>query len=341
MNKSLDGFSIAIPAYSRPAEFQELLSSIYHMDLLPNEVVICEDGSKERDELSIIAKSWEKKYDSQNCKIRFIENEINLGYDQNVRKLIEVSYYKWVILIGNDDLFLKDGLVILKEFIARNKNIAMVSRPFIRFDTNILKPLGTSRIDNKENIYSRNNKTSSKMIFRSCGFVGGLVVNRDFALPLSTNKYDGSLYYQIYLACHAFCQEGIGYLKNPIVGGRAGNPPLFGSAANESEVHVPGSYSSKGRTTMWKSILDISQDVGDIYKINLYDDIRKELMIRQSFHVFEMNVGASKEKLSELKAELKKINLFNNYFPKFLFFINYHFGRKAYYFYKITRTILQ
>ncbi|WP_158840378.1 glycosyltransferase family A protein [Polaribacter sp. L3A8] len=341
MKVSLEGFSVAIPAYSRVKEFEELLRSIYDMSFLPNEIVICEDGSKERKELSAIGSQWKSKFQEKNCNLIFIENEINLGYDANVRKLIEVSSFKWVVLIGNDDLFLKDGLSVLKEFTDRNENISMVSRPFIRFSDDINKPLGFSTIDSKENIYSNSNKSSSKMIFRSCGFVGGLVINRNWALPLATKKYDGSLYYQIYLACNAFCTNGIGYLNRPTVGGRTGNPPLFGSAKSESEIHVPGAYSAKGRAKMWKSVLEISQDIGTKYKVDIYKDLKKELMVKQSFHVFEMNVGVGVRELKELKSELKKIELFNHIVPKFLFTINYFFGRNALIFYRLIRKIAQ
>lgn len=341
MNKSLQGFSIAIPAYGRIDEFEELLSSIFKMVLLPNEIVICEDGSKERQEISKIAQNWKVEFTKVNCDLVFIENETNLGYDGNVRKLIEVSSYKWVILIGNDDLFLKKGIKVLKEFTDKNENISMISRPFLRFDTDVDKPLGVSKISAKESIFINKHGTSSKMIFRSCGFVGGLVINRDWARPLSTNEYDGSLFYQIYLACHAFCTNGIGYLARPTVAGRTDNPPLFGSSPNEASVHTPGSYSAKGRAKMWRSVLEISKDIGNIYNVNLFDDLKKELAVRQSFHVFEMNVGVTVQKLKNLKEELKDIGLFEHIVPKFFYTINFLFGKKALIFYRLMRKITQ
>jgi len=341
MKKSTQGFSIAIPAYSRVEEFNELLGSIYEMNQMPDEIVVCEDGSKERAHLLNIAKDWKLKFDKKKCNLIFIENLTNLGYDANVRKLIETASFKWVILIGNDDVFLKDGLTILKDFTDRNQNVAMISRPFLRFSNDINKPIGISSIDNKENIFSNFNNSSSNTIFRSCGFFGGLVVNRDWALPLASEKFDGSLYYQIYLACHAFCTNGIGYLKSPTVGGRTGNPPLFGSASNESEVHIPGAYTAKGRAKMWKSVMQIAEYVGEKYNTNLVKDLKNELMVRQSFHVFEMNVGANYEDLKELKKELKKIGLFEHIVPKTLFLINSCFGKKASIFYKVIRKIYQ
>ena len=339
MSRSLNGFSIAIPAYGRPFEYRELLLSILNLDLLPNEVIICEDFSKERVEIRNVTDDLSLKFGQNGIKLTYIENETNLGYDANIRKLISEASFKWVVLIGNDDLFLKGGLTIIDRFCTDNPDISMISRPFIRFERDINKPLGLSNILKDETILKIGD--SPMFIFRSCGFVGGLVINRDWAVPLETSEYDGTLYYQIYLAAHAFCTNGIGYLNAPTVGGRTGNPPLFGLSSKDGEVHVPGSYSAKGRGKMWKGVLDISKNVGELYSIDLYTDVRKELMIRQSFHIFEMNVGVQKKMLIELKNELQAINLFSHWVPKVLYAMNLYLGRHSYYFYFLIRKIFQ
>lgn len=333
------GYTIAIPAYGRPNEFQELLQSIYDMNTLPEEVLICEDFSKERDEIQKLAKRFQVLFNQKNVRLNYIENEVNLGYDANIRKLINIALCQWVILIGNDDLFLKDGLQQIAAFCEKHKDVNVISRPFIRFDLDINKPIGISRIFNQETILKAGD--SPKFIFRSCGFVGGLVINAPWAKELATNKYDGTLYYQIYLAAHAFCANGIGYLAFPSVGGRAGNPPLFGESAKDGIVHTPGAYSAKGRASMWKGVLAIGTDVGKLYHINLVDDLRRELMIRQAFHVFEMNVGVDKYILRELKQELKSLNLFHHWIPKLLFYSNFILGKYAYYIYFLIRKIAQ
>lgn len=333
-----DGYSVAIPAYGRPIEFEELLTSINVLDKVPDEVIICEDFSKERAILKEIAKKWEPTFVQKGCKFRFIENEKNLGYDGNIRKLIQESSYKWVILIGNDDLFLKDGLDIIDKFCKKNPMVGMISRPYIRFNTDINRPLGYSKLFPSEKIVIHD-QDSSKYVFRICGFVGGLIVNKDWAEKFHTNKYDGSLFYQIYLASHAFCTNGIGYLGENTVGARADNPPLFGESGAEN--HIPGSYSAKGRASMWNGVLTIAKQVGDIYKIDLLSDLKQELTVRQSFHVFEMNAGAKKNELRELKTELTKIGLFDHWFPRVQYALNYTLGRYSKFFYKVARKIIQ
>lgn len=339
MNKIIEGYSIAVPAYGRPNEYDELLSSIFEMDFLPNEIIICEDFSKEREAIKRITEKHRFYFEERNVIITYIENETNLGYDANIRKLIDLAIYKWVILIGNDDLFLKNGLKEIDSFCTKNPDILMVSRPFIRFEKDINKPLGISRFLPKETIIKKGD--SPKFIFRLCGFVGGLVINKKWAKELATDKYDGTLFYQIYLAAHAFCTNGIGYLENPSVGGRSGNPPLFGDSEKDGASHISGAYSAKGRAKMWNGVLNIGNDVGSFYNIKIEEALRQELMIRQSFHVFEMNVGVSKKMSKELKAELQQLNLFNHWMPKSLYCLNSIFGKYAYYFYYLTRKLIQ
>jgi len=335
---TLEGYSIAIPAYGRPREFEELLMSILDSSIFPDEVIVCEDFSPERSDITQIALRLTPLLDSKGIKFSYIENDRNLGYDGNVRKLIESAAYKWVILIGNDDLFLPDGLQIIDEYCKRNPNVAMISRPFLRFYTDINNPIGISRLLEGEHIITKDNY-SAKYIFRVCGFVGGLIINKNWAEPFHTNKYDGSLYYQIYLGAHAYCTNGIGYLSKPTIGGRAGNPPLFGESG--AEHHVPGAYSAKGRASMWRGVLDIANDLGNLYRIDLKTDLKRELTVRQSFHIFEMNAGTTRANLNELKQELVKLDLFNHWFPRTLFFLNYVLGKGSKVFYLLSRKIMQ
>lgn len=333
------GYSIAIPAYGRPVEFEDLLKSILDMEKFPNEVVICEDFSKQRPEIEAIVKRYTPLFSKNNIELNYIENEVNLGYDANVRKLIHVSNYKWVILMGNDDLFLKDSITTIDDYCTKNPEVAMVSRTFLRFKDDLNTILGVSSNFKEDTIVKKGDP--SKYIFRICGFVGGLIVRRDWAIPFETDKYDGSLFYQIYLSAHAYCTNGIGYIAKPTVAARTGNPPLFGESQKDSKVHIPGSYSAEGRASMWKGVLTIGEEVGNFYNVNLVDGLRQELMTRQSFHVFEMNVGASKETLKKLRSALSEIGLYDNIIPKFLYNLNYLLGDKAIYFYNAVRKFAQ
>src|SRR5579859_4313036 len=226
------GISVAIPAYSRCQELTELLQSIYEQTLLPSEITICEDKSPEREGIRRIVESWRGWFETESCSVNYHENEVNLGYDANLRKVIAVSHSPWVMLMGNDDLLMPGCIETAAQYLAATPQVRMISRSFVMFEGSRDKPLGVSRLTRYDQVFVAR-KSSPAMLFRTCGFVSGLIVNRPWADELATDDYDGSLYYQIYLAAVAFCESGIGYISTSIIANRAHNPPLFGSAAPE------------------------------------------------------------------------------------------------------------
>jgi abequosyltransferase len=332
--------SIVVPVYCRTRELSELLDSVLKLELAPQEVILCEDCSPERLEIRALVDSFKEKFAGYNVPLIYIENEHNLGFDANLRKCIELARSDWALVLGNDDLLLPNALSELFSFIDKNSQVKIVSRTFIRFVDDIEMPIGISSLSEHDVVYAAGN-SSSKFVFRTCGFIGGLAIHSEFARSHSTTKFDGGLYYQISLACHAFCTGGIGYIATPIAGGRADNPPLFGMSTNESAVHVPGGYTAKGRAKMWASVLTIARDIGSQYGIDLLSGIRSELMVRQSFHIFEMNAGNNSCELKQLKSELTVLGLFSHWLPKTLYFINVLFGKNSKLFYKIVRKVLQ
>lgn len=331
---------VVIPAYNRTDELAELLDSILAQVVFPDNVLICEDCSPEREKIIKLYNSYSERFEQKGIGLRLNLNSINLGYDKNVRKCLHEASADWAVIMGNDDVLLPNCIGTVKQFIEKNNDVKFISRTFLRFVDSIDKPKGISSLFNQDAIISPGTHPS-KYIFRSAGFVGGLVINIDFAKKHETDKHDGSLYYQIYLAALAYLDGGIGYISTPIVGGRADNPPMFGQSRDDKEFHVPGSYSAKGRARMWQGVLDIAKELDDSRGVNLTADIKKELRVRQSFHVFEMNAGQPYVVLKELKSELSRLDLFNHPLPIGLYLFNVIFGSKSRLGYSLIRSLLQ
>ena len=211
---------IGIPAYSRCSELIELLESIFNQTVLPAEVTICEDNSPERESIRSIVEEWCDRFAAVGCAVNYNENDRNLGYDGNLRKVIACSHCSWVMLIGNDDLLLEEGVERAERFVRETDDVNVISRSFSRFRSDVHKPLGVSKASSRDRIFNSSN-SSSKMIFRTSGFIGGLIVRREWAQSIATSRYDGTLFYQIYLSSVAFCGKGIGYIAQPVVAARA------------------------------------------------------------------------------------------------------------------------
>jgi len=331
--------SVVVPAYNRTGELVELLGSVLQQTQMPREVVIVEDFSPERDAIRKVCEEHAPLFAKAGSSLRYVENEVNLGFDRNLRKCLSIPEGKWALLLGNDDLLLPEAVEEVVRYLSTN-DVSVASRSFIRFDKDVKQPLGLSKISDTDTVF-KVGSSSSNMIFRSGAFIGGLLFDVDFCRRNEVSAYDGSLYYQIYLFSLAFCAKGIGYISTPIAAGRAGNPPMFGSADNEKSVHVPGAYTASGRAKMWQGVLDIVADVQIKFNVDLMSDIKRELMIRQSFHIFEMNSGSGYQANRDLARELSRIGLFSHYLPFTLFFLNAVLGRRASVFYGLARRFLQ
>ncbi|MCZ2497707.1 glycosyltransferase [Xylophilus sp. Kf1] len=341
MSKNIFGdLTVAIPAYSRPLDIDQLLYSISQMVLLPGEIVICEDMSPERLAIEAVAKKWLEKFSEMGVSLIYHENAVNKGYDGNVRTLFHVATRKWVMLMGDDDLILENSASLIREATCKFPNVKFFSRSFLRFTNDINSPIGFSSQSEVDLIFSSENKGASS-IFRLAAFVGGLVIDREWALKIERADYDGTLYYQIYLSGMAFYGEGIGYISTALVGGRTGNPPLFGASASETEVHVPGAYRPKGRAAMWRGVLRIAGDLQLLKGLPVTGEIRRELDVHQSFHIFEMTSLQSRRASFELVHELRLLGLMRHPLPWLYFVINLVFGRFAIGIYKLARYIMQ
>jgi abequosyltransferase len=309
-----DDLTIAVPVYARPDELRQLLGSIAAMAVLPGEVLLCEDQSRDRPLLRQIAADWTNVLSVKGCTVSYNENARNLGYDGNVRNLFSKATRPWVLLLGNDDAMLPNSIPAIERFISENPDVQMMSRTFVRFRYDIENVVGVTRLSYMDRVFTKNNAKAG-MIVRLCGFVGGLLVNRAWAVSLATTRYDGTLYYQMYLAAVAFSGYGIGYIAEPLVASRTGGAPLFGSAASEKGNHAPGAYSPRARGAMWEGILRICADVESRTSVPLVKCVRRELSGRQSFHVFEFVAVQGRYATLELVREFHRLGLMNHPLP--------------------------
>ncbi len=86
-------FSVCIPAYNRPHYLGSLLDSIFAQEFHDFEIVICEDKSPQRNQIAAVVRQYQSRYPEM---LRYFENEENLGYDANVRTLVQKASGKSV-----------------------------------------------------------------------------------------------------------------------------------------------------------------------------------------------------------------------------------------------------
>lgn len=262
-------FSICIPAYNRARHLPALLDSVYAQDCKDFEIVICEDVSRERQQIAAIAGDYAERYPST---LLYFENKSNLGYDANIRNLVANASGEYCFFMGNDDLMCAGALSTVDGILKRHENVGLVVKSYVWFKevpANINQEI---RYFSEEREFAAG-KEAIRICFRRSGVISGYIVHRDSAQAVATSKFDGTLFYQMHLTATVLVLRCAVFTPKVLVLCRASEPPEFGSSSSEKGKYTPGHFTPEARLSMLSGALSIIEDLRDTRGIDLVKDI--------------------------------------------------------------------
>jgi abequosyltransferase len=268
-------FSVCIPTYNRSRLLPELLESILSQEYEDYEIVICENDSPERNNIREIVSDYKTRTPHTIC---YFENERNIGYDANIRRLVSCATGKYVIFIGNDDLLAPGALSTAASALKRYGNVGVILRTYATFDKTPDKIDQVFRYFPEERFFPPGESTIVTF-FKRCVVLPGVTFHREAALKVpETNRFDGRTLYQIYLAANILVEMNGVFLPQIIAYYRNGGVPDFGNTEVERVGnYVPGQRTPESSLFMMKGFLDIAQYVEETRKIKIRDAIEKDL----------------------------------------------------------------
>lgn len=269
--------SVCIPAYNRKEFMEPLLDSIIAQDYTGLEIVICEDKSPQREEIKKNVESYMLKHKLNN-KIKFYLNKENLGYDKNFRELLHKASGDFCLFMGNDDILAKGAIKRILNILRKYPDIAIISRTYQWFLNNPTNIQDTVRHLPEDKIFSPGTD-AIRFFFRRMGVLSGLVFNRKKAIAIETDRFDGHLYYQMYLAGMLLKKHKGYYISSVQTLSRDGIEPDFGNAEIEKEKFKPGSYLYDGRVHMVEGLLSIADYIDDSEDKIIYKAIKQDIAI--------------------------------------------------------------
>lgn len=184
--------SICIPQYNRIEFLEKSLQGITGQEYMNIEVIVSDDASVD-DTPNRIA-SIQKTY---KFPLIYERSEVNLGYDRNLRRSMELATGDYCLILGNDDtLHHPNAITDLVHFLEEQ------GRPELGF-CNYVEDL------NRDFVVRRANKSAvlgtgyevALQNFSNFSFVAGLIYRRDIFSKHNTNRFDGSIFIQMYFAC--------------------------------------------------------------------------------------------------------------------------------------------
>lgn len=259
--------SICIPAYNRAHVLGDLLDSILAQDFDKYEIVICEDHSPQRVDIRNVV---DRYMELRPGVIRYFENPKNLGYDGNLRRLIELASGKYVLFMGNDDLLAPQSLSAIANVVNEHQNIGVVLRSYSSFFDSPENAVQVFRYFDGNRFFP-SGAEAIKTFFRRSVFISGMVVKRDSALKVATNQFDGTLLYQQHLVGQILMHENGFYLHDIVSYHRLGGIPDFGNSEVEKGTFVPKDQTPESSVAFVNGMINIAKsfDVSLGQKIGL------------------------------------------------------------------------
>lgn len=262
--------SVCIPSFNRPEQIADLLRSI-DCDPARIEIVVCEDYAPRREEVRKAVTGFAA---TSRYVVRYIENEVNLGYDGNLRRLIEVAEGKYVMFMGDDDLFVEGALDKFLDFISSHPDIKYFLRSHI-----VVHPGGrierfrylpkTAPLPAGENTVA--------WLFKRCVTICGFTISRDDAFKAATAEVDGTLLYQVYLMAEVCLTHDSMYCDIPVVQAVQSfrkDEPNFGHAASEKNRYTPGKISPDNSINFTKAYFELTDYLDKRHGTSLTGQVR-------------------------------------------------------------------
>jgi len=289
MTPVLPKLSICIPAYNRAKYLPPLLDSVFSQNYPDLEVVITEDNSPERPEIAQVVQAYRRQ---GHDNIRYFENEKTLGFDGNLRLLFARATGDYCVMMGNDDLLCPGALDSIGSLLAQHPEVAVAIRSYGWFYDDPAVVDQTVRYFPETSIFAPGEDTAVTF-FRRVGVLAGLVFRRNDAVAAESEKFDGSLYYQVYLAAELLLKAHGLYIAQTIAVCREGKPD-FGQSQAEKGKFRPGEYTSDARIAMIRGMLDIAQYMDKAHECNMRQRVLKDLgNYSYYFLAFQANSGFS------------------------------------------------
>jgi abequosyltransferase len=272
MNLTLPKLSVCIPAYKRVQYLAPLLDSILDQEYPNIEIVISEDNSSERQQIAAVVDAYRQ---SGVACIRYFENEQTLGFDGNLRILFARATGDYCVMMGNDDLLCPGSLGTIGSLLSAHPEVAVAIRSYGWFYDDPKNIDQTVRYFPDTRVFDPGESTAATF-FRRVGVLAGLVFRRLDAVAVASDRFDGTLYYQVYLAGELLLRFHGLYIAETIAVCRE-NKPDFGQSAAEQGKFKPGEYTADARIRMIRAMLEIAASIDASHHSLLCRRVTKDL----------------------------------------------------------------
>ena len=260
--------SICIPSYNRPYELERLIRSIDCTDSSEIEIVVTEDKAPKREEIRAVIN---KLKESIPYTLNYYENESNYGYDKNLRSCAKKASGKWVIYMGDDDVFVEGSLDKFISFLKDQDDLGYVLR---RYRAEYADGRTEEYRYDQKDVFFEPSVDSYVELFRRSLFISGFTFKKEYFNDYDCSDYDGTLLFQLYIEALICMKYPSAYCDIPITKSIEGGIPYFGSSENEKN-YESGSNTFGNSIEFMKQVRRMTESIDAKCGVNSTDAIMK------------------------------------------------------------------
>lgn len=294
--------SICIPSYNRPTELNRLLKSVDASDESGIEIVIREDCAPKRDEVRTAVEEYRQTsaYD-----VIYIENETNYGYDKNIRSLARIAHGKWVMFMGDDDVFVEGQLDKYLMFLETHDELGYVLR---RYQTQSLDGKVEEYRYSNIDVFLEAGESAVVEFFRRSVFISGFTYRNEYFEDYECSKFDGTLLFQLYIQATVCLLHPSAYCDILITKSIEGGTPYFGTAEAEKDLYQSGSNTFDNSINFLRQVRVVTQEFDQKYQVSITTDVLKSYS-KYSYGYLHEHRGDGWKIFIKYAREIKKIGM--------------------------------
>ncbi|OYV72611.1 MAG: hypothetical protein B7Z72_04395 [Gemmatimonadetes bacterium 21-71-4] len=264
--------SVIVPTYGRWQDIGPLLDSVLAQDFDDWECVIAEDASPNQERLRTIVAGYTAR---TNGRVRFQGNATTLGYDANFRQLVALAQGEFLFVMGDDDFVAPGAFAAAARTIRKYPNLGAILRAFAVFQGTPDHIVQVNRYYPGECVFPAGPK-AIVACYRRFVAMSGIVLHRDLAQSVATDRWDGSLFYQQWLAANILLTRDAVYIPDLMAYFRRGGTPIFGTAAAERALFTPGVQPPDTDLRMTGALMAIARAVDTERNVRIAGQIERD-----------------------------------------------------------------
>lgn len=204
INKSI--LTIGIPVYNGGSDLKRLLDSIFSQNFDRELVEIIISNNASEDDTRKISNSY---------KIKYYENNENIGADKNILKVVELASSKYVWVIGHDDILALNSINLVLDSIRKfTPNSIFCNYSLIDKNKSNLRKKWINSFENK--MYNNINELSLDVGI-STNFISAIIHNKEGFLGSNPKNFFGTNWIQLSSFLYYSRNNTILFISDPLI----------------------------------------------------------------------------------------------------------------------------